>query len=149
MGYGMLMTALTCLALNVYHEARSESFDGQYAVAHVVINRVQDHRWPDTICDVVKQRRSKRSCQFSWWCDGKSDEPKDEYAWAYSMMIAADVLRGEVPDFTGGSTHYHASYVKPAWADKMLYQGDWGSHYFFREYANFPKRYEYTYTWED
>jgi spore germination cell wall hydrolase CwlJ-like protein len=121
MGDGMLMTALTCLALNIYHEARSESFDGQYAVAHVVINRVQDHRWPDSICEVVK----------------------------HSMMVAADVLRGEVPDFTGGSTHYHASYVKPEWADKMLYQGDWGSHYFFREYANFPKRYEYTYTWDD
>jgi N-acetylmuramoyl-L-alanine amidase len=133
MGDGMLMTALSCIALNVYFEARSDNMSGQYAVAHVVLNRVQDNRWPNDVCNVVTQRNDNNVCQFSWYCDGKSDKPDDEYAWAYAQMVAADVLRGEVPDFTGGSTHYHAYYVKPYWADKMLYQGDFGSHYFFRE----------------
>ena len=127
------MTALSCIALNVYFEARSDNMSGQYAVAHVVLNRVQDNRWPNDVCNVITQRNDNNFCQFSWYCDGKSDKPDDEYAWAYAQMVAADVLRGEVPDFTGGSTHYHAYYVKPYWADNMLYQGDFGSHYFFRE----------------
>ena len=129
----MVLTALSCIALNVYFEARSENMSGQYAVAHVILNRVQDDRWPNEVCEVVTQRNDNNVCQFSWYCDGKSDTPTDEYAWAYAQMVAADVLRGEVPDFTGGSTHYHASYIKPYWADMMLYQGDFGSHYFFRE----------------
>jgi len=129
----MVLTALSCIALNVYFEARSDNMSGQYAVAHVVLNRVQDNRWPNEVCEVVTQRNDDNVCQFSWYCDGKSDKPDDEYAWAYAQMVAADVLRGEVPDFTGGSTHYHAYYVKPYWADMMLYQGDFGSHYFFRE----------------
>ena len=129
----MVLTALSCIALNVYFEARSDNMSGQYAVAHVVLNRVQDNRWPNNVCNVVTQRNDNNVCQFSWYCDGKSDKPDDEYAWAYAQMVAADVLRGEVPDFTGGSTHYHAYYVKPYWADMMLYQGDFGSHYFFRE----------------
>ena len=129
----MILTALSCIALNVYFEARSDNMSGQYAVAHVVLNRVQDNRWPNDVCNVVTQRNDNNVCQFSWYCDGKSHKPDDEYAWAYAQMVAADVLRGEVPDFTGGSTHYHAYYVKPYWADKMLYQGDFGSHYFFRE----------------
>ena len=138
----MLAESLICLALNVYHEAKNQSFMGQVAVAQVVMNRVKDARYPNTVCDVVKQAETykykptipiKNKCQFSWYCDGKADKPDDEYAWAYAQMVAADVLRGEVPDFTGGSTHYHAYYVKPYWADKMLYQGDFGSHYFFRE----------------
>jgi len=129
----MVLTALSCIALNVYFEARSDNMSGQYAVAHVVLNRVQDNRWPNEVCEVVTQRNDSNVCQFSWYCDGKSDKPDDEYAWAYAQMVAADVLRGEVPDFTGGSTHYHAYYVKPYWADMMLYQGDYGSHYFFRE----------------
>jgi len=129
----MVLTALSCIALNVYFEARNDNMSGQYAVAHVVLNRVQDDRWPNEVCEVVTQRNEDNICQFSWYCDGLSDKPDDEYAWAYAQMVAADVLRGEVPDFTGGSTHYHAYYVKPYWADMMLYQGDFGSHYFFRE----------------
>ena len=131
---------LACLALNIYWESRNQGIVGQLAVGQVVMNRVADKRYPDTPCKVVMQGPVYRSgypvrhrCQFSWYCDGKSDKPDDEYAWAYAQMVAADVLRGEVPDFTGGSTHYHAYYVKPYWSDLMLYQGDFGSHYFFRE----------------
>ena len=74
----MIMTAaITCLALNVYHEARNEPMNGMYAVASVVINRVQDDRWPNNVCAVVKDGyRGQHKCQFSWYCDGKSDRPK-------------------------------------------------------------------------
>ena len=65
---------VTCLAQNIYWEARNQSIQGMYAVADVTLNRVKDKRWPSTVCEVVKQRR--RSRQFSWYCDGKPDTPE-------------------------------------------------------------------------
>jgi spore germination cell wall hydrolase CwlJ-like protein len=69
----------------------------------------------------VKQgySKGKHKCQFSWYCDGKSDTPYEKKAWALSQIIAQDVLDGTVPDNTGGATHYHAHYVKPFWAKAL------------------------------
>ena len=80
-----------CLALNMYHEARDQGTAGKLAVSAVVINRVSDSRFPNTICEVIKQGPTRKSwrdpsvsypiknrCQFSWYCDGISDEVKDE-----------------------------------------------------------------------
>mgnify|MGYP003316608280 CR=1 FL=1 len=81
----MMAEALMCLALNVYFEARSENMASQIAVSLVVMNRVEDHRFPNTVCEVVKQGLTykwkpslpiKNRCQFSWYCDGKPDKPK-------------------------------------------------------------------------
>ena len=79
-----------CMALNIYHESRSENLAGKFAVADVVMNRVNDRRYPDKICGVIYDAELKPSwkdptiyvpvrnrCQFSWYCDGKSDEPAD------------------------------------------------------------------------
>jgi spore germination cell wall hydrolase CwlJ-like protein len=131
----MLAEAIVCLALNVYYESRGEPWTGQYAVALVTLNRVKSERFPDNVCDVVKEARykGKHRCQFSWYCDGKSDTPQDSYQYAYAQMVAADVLRGEVDDFTLGSTHYHASHVNPYWASKLEYTGQTGSHLFYKE----------------
>ena len=73
----MVLTALSCIALNVYFEARSDNMSGQYAVAHVVLNRVASGRWPDDVCSVVHQgyEKGKFKCQFTWYCDGKPDDP--------------------------------------------------------------------------
>ena len=79
----MIAEALMCMALNIYHEARNQSMVGQVAVAEVVMNRVEDSRFPDTICEVVKQAVTYKNtdkpvlhkCQFSWYCDGQKDEP--------------------------------------------------------------------------
>ena len=130
----MLSSILMCLALNVYHEARSDSMLGQYAVAHVVMNRVQSDRYPDTTCDVVQQgyHKGKHKCQFSWYCDGKSDTPREHRAWALASLVAYDVLMGTVPDVTRGSTHYHATYVKPYWAAHYEKTGKYGSHIFYK-----------------
>ena len=112
---------LICLALNVYHETRGSPMSEGYAVSHVVLNRVAHDRWPDDVCSVVKQgySKGKHKCQFSWYCDGKSDTPYEKKAWALSQMIAQDVLDGTVPDNTGGATHYHAHYVNPYWAKTL------------------------------
>ena len=130
----MLSTAFMCLALNVYHEARNDPEIGQYAVAHVVMNRVQHDRWPNDVCSVVKQgyHKGKHRCQFSWYCDGKSDKPYEHRAWALAQLVAADVLSGEVPDVTGNATHYHATYVKPYWAKHLDKTVTLGSHIFYK-----------------
>lgn len=103
-----------CLALNVYFEARGESALGQEFVGWVTLNRVQDHRFPNTVCGVVWQDQ-----QFSWTHDGKSDRPRDAEAWATAQAIAASVIEsyGVELDPTEGSLYFHADYVNPYWAD--------------------------------
>ena len=136
----MMAEALMCLALNVYFEARSESMASQLAVSLVVMNRVKDHRFPDTVCDVVKQGiKYKKSgkpvlnaCSFSWHCDGKSDVPKNKKAWLEAQQVASIVLDGSMVDFTEGSTHYHAHYVYPSWRKTKTKVARIDSHIFYR-----------------
>ena len=130
----MISAALMCLALNVYHEARSEPLQGQAAVAHVVLNRVASGRWPDDVCSVIHQgyEKGRFKCQFTWYCDGKPDEPTEILAWAKSVLVANQVLTGIVPDVTNGATHYHARYVNPYWSASLSKTVTYGSHLFYR-----------------
>ena len=129
---------VTCLAQNIYWEARNQSIQGMYAVADVTLNRVKDKRWPSTVCEVVKQRKNaggKWVCQFSWYCDGKNDIPKDETGWATAQYVAGSILYGNKHrGLTEGATHYHASYVRPKWTrDRgMNHVGRIGAHIFYR-----------------
>ena len=137
----MFAEALVCLALNVYHEARDQPFIGQVAVAQVVMNRVRDDRYPDTVCDVVKQGPTyswaedypvRHRCQFSWYCDGKSDKPRDTKAYEQARMIAHGVYYGNLDDFVEGATHYHAHYVYPEWAKSKTRTVRIDDHIFYR-----------------
>ena len=130
----MIEAFLTCHALNVYYEARSEPMVGQYAVAHVVLNRVANESFPDDACKVVKQGYSKGlgKCQFSWYCDGKSDVPKDDLAWLYARVVAYNVLYDYHKDNTDGATHYHANYVRPWWSKHYDKTVTHGSHIFYK-----------------
>jgi spore germination cell wall hydrolase CwlJ-like protein len=130
-----------CLALNVYHEARDQPFIGQVAVAQVVMNRVHDKRYPDTVCEVVKQGPTyswtddfpvRYRCQFSWYCDGKSDTPHDSSAWEQARLIAYGVYSGNIYDLVEGATHYHATYVHPEWAETKTKIAQIGEHIFYR-----------------
>ncbi|NBB69050.1 MAG: hypothetical protein GVY33_01805 [Alphaproteobacteria bacterium] len=110
---------VTCLAQNIWFEARGSSHDDQLAVAHVVLNRVADARYPDDICAVVWQPR-----QFSWTHDGRSDRihfanPIDRRVWKELVQVSMAAMAGRLEDPTGGATHYHADYVDPAWAGRM------------------------------
>ena len=131
----MIEAALMCLALNVYFEARSDTMTGQYAVAHVVINRVQHDKFPDDVCSVVKQSRNDGTCQFSWYCDGKSDNIRDISAWRTAKSIAGVLLSmpDMVPNIVEDATHYHAHYVKPHWADYLEQVVRIDGHIFYRE----------------
>ena len=135
-------TALMCLALNTYHEAKNQSMIGQVATAQVVMNRVADSRYPNTVCEVVKQGPKykgsdvpvRHKCQFSWFCDGKSDEPKrDSKEWFKAQDYARIVLSGRIAlDVTEGATHYHATYVRPAWAKTKTRTTRIERHIFYR-----------------
>tara|TARA_R110000868_G_scaffold1081_5_gene8275 strand:+ start:73 stop:465 length:393 start_codon:yes stop_codon:yes gene_type:complete len=130
----MISAALMCMALNVYHESRSENLNGQVAVANVTLNRVADSKWPNDVCSVVEQgySKGKHKCQFSWYCDGKSDTPTNSVSWARAVLVANDVMMGYIPDITEGATHYHAKYVNPYWAKSFTKTVAIGSHIFYK-----------------
>jgi spore germination cell wall hydrolase CwlJ-like protein len=131
---------LKCLALNIYHESRGSNLADKAAVADVVINRKKDRRYPNSICGVVQQSKldhkgfpKKNQCQFSWYCDGKSDDPKDADRWEEAKLIAHQVLiDGKYRGISEGATHYHATYVNPKWAASFQQVGRIGEHIFYR-----------------
>ena len=144
-----------CLAQNIYFEARDQSTKGQIAVALVTINRVNSKRFPDTICRVIRQasrykngKPKKNKCQFSWYCDGISDKPKERLAWKISLLISRAMLKkpgvqikhyGEkwsIEDFLNGAKHYHRIDVNPYWNRKMLKVVTIGDHIFWKDYVN-------------
>jgi spore germination cell wall hydrolase CwlJ-like protein len=106
-----------CLALTIYHEARGESARGKLAVGHVVMNRTRSVLFPADVCAVVRQGGQQyHRCQFSWWCDGRSDRPKDQAALRESLWLAEEIYYGCTPDPTAGALWYHATGVKPSWS---------------------------------
>lgn len=126
---------IECLALNIYYEARGSNLADKAAVADVVMNRTQDRRYPATICGVVQDgyKKGRRDCQFSWYCDGKSDNPQDVDRWMEAQSIAFSMVEfGDYRGITEGSTHYHADYVNPFWASSLQMVGRIGSHIFYR-----------------
>ncbi len=122
-----------CLAQAVYFEARSEPLSGQLAVAQVILNRVKDPRYPNTICGVVFQNENiKNRCQFSFACDGMSDNPYEMEPWETARRISYIAVSGRWEDITRSATHYHAVYVNPRWANNLVETGQFGSHIFYR-----------------
>ena len=115
---------ISCLAANVYHEARGESLRGQRAVADVTLNRVDSRSWPNTLCQVVWQRK-----QFSWTHDHLSDEMRDADAREVAYRIAWEALN---EPRTNDATHYHATYTKPYWANSLEYIETIGLHKFYK-----------------
>ena len=137
----ILETALMCMATNIYHEAKNQPMAGQIAVAQVVMNRVKDNRYPDNVCDVVKQGLTYKNgkvvigkCQFSWYCDGKKDDvDKKSEKWRNSLRYASMVITNRITlDVTEGATHYHATYVRPAWARTKTKTVRINRHIFYR-----------------
>ncbi len=124
---------IDCLALNIYFEARGEPKLGQIAVGHVVLNRVVVKRVPETVCGVIRQGGEKvlNRCQFSWWCDGRSDQPRDAEAWREIRSLARKVYWGTADDPTTGALWYHAASVSPYWGKKLTRGPTIGRHLFY------------------
>lgn len=117
---------VTCLAENIYHEARGESVKGQVAVAQVTINRMlHDKQFKTSICGVVYER-----AQFSWTLD-KRKKIKDSPAWRYTLALAQSVLDGytRIPNFN--ALYYHTHAVNPRWNRNKQIVAKIGSHVFY------------------
>ncbi|NOX70731.1 MAG: cell wall hydrolase [Gammaproteobacteria bacterium] len=121
-----------CLALALYWEARGESRLGMVAVGWTILNRTRSRDFPGTPCAVVYQGGEQPPCQFSWWCDGKSDRPRDRSGWIAARAIAADLLVDPPPDPTGGALFYHSSHIKIPWKRKRTRTTRIGHHIFYR-----------------
>lgn len=123
-----------CLAEAVYFESRSEPEEGQAAVAQVVLNRATSGLYPASICGVVYQNRTHyKACQFSFACEGKSLRITELEAWRTAVRVADAVVQGKtyVSD-VGGATHYHAKYVRPGWARRLVKMDVIGHHIFYK-----------------
>jgi spore germination cell wall hydrolase CwlJ-like protein len=124
---------LECLAKNIYFEGRNQPWVGQVAIAQVTLNRVKNIAFPSTICEVVRQKK-RNICQFSWYCDGKSDQPKDVKDYDKATNVAIQVYSGTIPDVTEGALWYHATYIRrPFWAYSMKEMVKINEHIFYKQ----------------
>jgi len=132
---------LYCLATNIYFESRNQPQVGRVAVGQVTMNRVNSPKFPNTVCEVVKQTRyypsgaiDLHSCQFSWYCDGKSDKIEDLKAWDESMYSALFVYTSDpLLDVVDGALWYHATYSSPSWATHFQKTVQINEHIFYKE----------------
>jgi spore germination cell wall hydrolase CwlJ-like protein len=149
-------TDLECMSKNIYFEGQNQSFAGQLSIGLVVLNRVKDTRFPNSVCEVIYEGPIKESwrtkvnlslpdtkriyypirhrCQFSWYCDGKPDEIKDSNTYAKIEYVASLLLDENitVKDITEGATHYHAYYVAPDWGKDHVKILQIDDHIFYR-----------------
>lgn len=121
-----------CLALALYWEAKAEGRDGMLAVASVVLNRVAHPEFPDAVCAVVEQGGESPPCQFSWWCDGRSDRPTEAPAWRLAREIAGAVLVTPPRDRTGGALFFHNVGIAEPWTIERTRTARIGRHIFYR-----------------
>ena len=147
------------MALNIYREANNQSYNGMIAVGRVVMNRVQDNRWPGDPCSVIYEGPVRESwktkkdptladkdrvynpvrnrCQFSWYCDGKKDElinTDNNIKWKVASAIAYEILAYDKWNgIVEGANHYHADYVKPSWRKQMQLISRIDDHIFYRQ----------------
>jgi len=133
---------IKCLADNIYFEARNESIKGRLAVALVTINRVESDKYPNNICSVVWEKNYSKKykkwiAQFSWTLDGLSDVPKNDKAYIKAERMAEFLILSKIDgnyiaDFTDGATHYHATYVSPPWAKRLVKLAKIDTHIFYK-----------------
>jgi spore germination cell wall hydrolase CwlJ-like protein len=131
-GVASVDDALTCLSRTIYWEAKGGSDADMEAVANVVLNRLGHEGYPDTVCGVVKQGVEKKACQFSWWCDGRSDQVQEDDRYAASKEIARKALNQQLTDRTRGAMYFHDRNVKPAWASEYIKTAETGKFQFYK-----------------
>jgi spore germination cell wall hydrolase CwlJ-like protein len=124
--------AVTCLARTIYWEAKGEGDAGMQAVANVVMNRLRHTGFPKTLCGVVKQGHEQGTCQFSWWCDGQSDDAEEQAPYTLAKEIARKALNRQLADLTDGALYYHNQRLTPSWSKQYLKTVEVGAHVFYK-----------------
>ena len=149
-----ILNSAECLALNMYYETRNQGTAGALGVTAVVYNRVKDKRFPNTICEVIKQgpiRESwktkntldpydavyypiKNRCQFSWYCDGKKDIPHNKKRYRELLDLSEAIVYNEISfvDITDGALFYHTDNIRPSWAKTKKRTTQIGNHIFYK-----------------
>lgn len=123
-----------CLSEALYFEARGEKLTGIFGVAEVILNRVDDRRYPNTVCGVVNQGTGERyRCQFTYTCDGHPETIREAGAYELVGKVAKLMLDGLPRTLTDGATHYHTKAVKPRWSRVFKHTTTIGTHRFYRE----------------
>ncbi|WP_299352064.1 cell wall hydrolase [uncultured Shimia sp.] len=123
-----------CLAEALYFEARGESVKGQFAVAEVILNRVDHNYYPSTLCGVIKQGTGKKyQCQFTYNCDGVANKIYEQDAYDRVGKVAKFMIDGAPRELTSGATHYHTKAVSPAWSRQYKRTATIGVHHFYRQ----------------
>jgi spore germination cell wall hydrolase CwlJ-like protein len=131
-GKEQLDEPITCLARTIYWEARGEKAASMEAVASVVMNRLGHEGFPNTVCAVVRQGNEQGACQFSWWCDGRSDQAKEDESYATAKEIARRALNLQLKDRTGGALYFHHRNVTPGWSTKYIKTAEIGEFVFYK-----------------
>lgn len=131
-GTAPLDDPITCLARSIYWEAKGRNTPEMEAVANVVMNRLGHDGFPGTVCAVVKQGSETRSCQFSWWCDGRSDQVKEDAEYALAKEIAGKALNRQLKDRTHGALYFHDRNVHPSWAREYTKTAETGKFLFYK-----------------
>jgi len=122
-----------CLTQALYFEARGESVKGQFAVAEVILNRVDSVRFPNSVCKVINQGTGRKfECQFTYTCDGNKETVNEKTAWESVAKVAKIMVSGEPRRLTRGATHYHTTAVSPRWSRVFALTTTIGVHRFYR-----------------
>lgn len=122
-----------CLSEALYFEARGESVRGQFAVAEVILNRVDSTLYPNSVCGVINQGTGRKyQCQFTYTCDGNPLTVHEKDAFAVSARVASAMVSGAPRALTDGATHYHTTAVRPNWSRSFPRTATIGVHHFYR-----------------
>jgi len=134
-----LNDAITCLSRTIYWEARGEGAAGMEAVTNVVMNRLGHEGFPNTFCEVVRQGRERGACQFSWWCDGRSDDAEEAKSYADTKEIARKALNRQLTDRTSGALYFHQRKATPSWSAEYIKTVEIGEFVFYKPHGGTAK----------
>jgi spore germination cell wall hydrolase CwlJ-like protein len=124
--------AITCLARTIYWEANRKDEAEMEAIANVVMNRLGHKGFPNTICGVVKQGHEQGACQFSWWCDGRSDTAWEDEPYSHAKEIARTALNRQLKDRSDGALYFHHRKMTPNWSTEYVRTVEVGEHVFYK-----------------
>jgi hypothetical protein len=117
---------MRCLAGAVYFEAKSESLEGQLAVARVIINRMESGRFASSLCGVVMQPG-----QFSFVRNRDIPPVRLESRdWREAVAIARIAIDESWSTPAEGALFFHSRRVAPGWGKQRLAAID--NHVFYR-----------------
>lgn len=124
----MILDAITCIALAVYHEAGSDYVSDldKHSVAYTVENRSGNRN--QNHCEVIakkgqfehlQQRFKLRQVQQGQYVTAFKPDALPELereAWLHSLDIAREVKLHQIPDPTDGAEYFHQHHVHPKWS---------------------------------